>query len=202
MMFTHLEDEAELVQESQRGSCESFGVLVKHYEEQIYRLAFVVTRNAADAEEVLKETFLKAHSIMPRFDKQTRLSLLLVRIALDEALARLRRHQSPLAIPFAVGEDTHEPVSMPTEIEGWGKNPKGDYVGTEFNTILSKTLLSLTTGLRLTFLLRDMGGLSAEDTANLLGISVPTVRNLLHRARLKLREGLSSWFENRSVLAR
>jgi RNA polymerase sigma-70 factor, ECF subfamily len=199
-MATHLDNEAVLVSEAQTGSAESFALLVTQYERQIYRLAYAVTGNPEDAEDVLQETFLKAYANMSSFMGRSRFYTWLVRIAMNEAITKLRR-RNPLAWVSLDGPvDSDEPVSTPREIKDWRDNPEESYSKAELREILSKELQGLEAALRVVFVLRDVEGLSCEETAKILDLSVPTVKNRLMRARLKLRKKLSFWFAKRSPL--
>ena len=200
-MITHLENEAVLVSGAQTGSAESFAVLVKQYERQIYRLSKIVTGNQEDAEDALQETFLKAYKNLGQFRGESRFYTWLVRIAINEAVAKLRSRDSYtwVSLDEPIGSD--ESGAAPREIRDWRDNPEECYNQTELREILSKVLQDLETPLRIVFVLRDVEGLSCEETAVVTGLSVPAVKSRSMRARLKLRKKLSFWFEKRSALA-
>jgi RNA polymerase sigma-70 factor (ECF subfamily) len=200
-MTTHLENEAVLVSEAQAGSAESFCVLVKQYERQIYRLSKIVMGGPEDAEDVLQETFLKAYKNLKQFRGESRFYTWLVRITMNEALTRLRRRNSSTWVSLDEPIDTDESGTTPREIKDWRDNPEECYNQIELREILSKVLQDLETPLRTVFVLRDVEGLSCEETAMVTGLSVPAVKARSMRARLKLRKKLSFWFENRSALA-
>ena len=200
-MATHLENEAVLVRKAQTGCAESFAVLVKQYERKIYRLSFAATGVPADAEDVLQETFLKAYANIEHFRGESRFFTWLVRIAMNEAVTKLRRRHPHTWISLDQPNDTDESISTPEDIEDWRDNPEERYSKTELSAILSKVLQDLETPLRVVFALRDIEDLSCEETARVLGLSVPTIKSRLMRARLKLRKKLSFWFDKRSALA-
>ena len=87
-MATHLENESALVGKVQTGCGESFAVLVRQYERQIYRLSYSVTGDPGEAEDVLQKTFLKAYANIGHFPGESRFYTWLVRIAMNEALSR------------------------------------------------------------------------------------------------------------------
>ena len=97
--------------------------------------------------------------------------------------------------------DTDEATSAPRDIKDWRDNSEESYARTGLRAILSNALENLETPLRVVFALRDIEGVSPEETATVLGLSVAAVKTRLMRARLNLRKRLSAWFENRSVLA-
>ncbi len=200
-MPVHLDNEAALVRKAQMGHAESFSSLVKQYERQIYRLSYAVTKNLEDAEDVLQETFLKAYSNIGRFKEESRFYTWLVRIAMNESITKLRRRHAPTWVSLDQPAHNDEPASVPRDVEDWRDNPEKSYSGTELRAILSKALLDLETRLRIVVVLRDVEGLSTEETARVLGLSVAAVKSRLNRARLKLRNKLSAWFQDRPVFA-
>jgi RNA polymerase sigma-70 factor (ECF subfamily) len=185
--------ELELVQRAKQGDAEAFAELVSRYERHIYRLARHITQNEEDAEDVLQESFLKAYSNLGQFQGNSKFYTWLVRIAVNESLMKLRRRKSDRLVsldePVETGED-----SVPREIAAWDENPEQQYGRTEMNAILSTAIESLSPGFRTVFLLRDVEGLSTEETASALDLSIPAVKSRLLRARLQLREKLNRIF--------
>jgi RNA polymerase sigma-70 factor (ECF subfamily) len=90
-----------------------------------------------------------------------------------------------------------EDDSLPREIADWSPNPEQQYTQSELREILSKTIQGLPPGFRTVFVLRDVEGLSTEETAAALELSVPAVKSRLLRARLQLRERLGKYFQRR-----
>jgi RNA polymerase sigma-70 factor (ECF subfamily) len=92
-----------------------------------------------------------------------------------------------------------EDDSLPREIADWSPNPEQQYNQSELREILSKTIQGLPPGFRTVFVLRDVEGLSTEETAAALELSVPAVKSRLLRARLQLRERLGKFFQKRET---
>lgn len=200
-MHAELENEATLVQRAQMGCAESFGVLATRYEQRIYRLSYAITKNAEDTEDVLQETFLKAYTNVGNFRGDSRFYTWLVRIAINEGLMKLRRRHASAWVSVDQSADTDKETPVVIDIKDWRENPEESYSRTELRAILSKALENLQTPLRVVFVLRDIEGFPSEETARQLGLSNTAVKTRLRRARLKLRQNLSVWFGNRSVLA-
>lgn len=200
-MATQMENESALVRKSQMGCGESFAVLVRRYERQIYRLSYALTGDAGDAGDVLQETFLKAYENIGRFRGESRFYTWLVSIAMNEATTNLRRRYPSGWVSLDQTKDADESVPVAGDNADWGDNPADSYIQIEVRAILVKALQSLEIPLRIVFALRDIDELSGEDTARALGLSVPEVKSRLMHARLKLREELSVWFKKRSLLA-
>jgi RNA polymerase sigma-70 factor (ECF subfamily) len=187
------EDEGALVAASKAGDLAAFGELVTRYERRIFRLAMNITQNREDAEDATQDAFLKAFRNLANFQGDSRFYTWLVRIAVNEALMRLRKRRpnvSSLDEPVQTDEDL-----MPRQLEDWGPSPEQRYERSELNNILTSAIGELDPIFRTVFILRDVEGLSTEDTAETLGISVPAVKSRLLRGRLKLRDKLSPIFE-------
>jgi RNA polymerase sigma-70 factor, ECF subfamily len=195
-MPVEFDNEIALVRLAQSGSAESFGILVNRYERQIYRLVRAVTINAEDAEVVLQETFLMAYANIHRFGGESRFYTWLVRIAMNEALSKLQLREVHTWVSFDEVAIAGEATSSPGKIKGWHHSPEESYSKPELFAILSQALEDLETPLRAVFALRDIEGFSSEETASILGLPLAAVTTRLTRARLKLRQNLSVWFEN------
>lgn len=189
------DDESALVSLAKKGDLGAFEELVNRYERRIFRLTMNITQNREDAEDATQDAFMKSFQHLPDFQGDSRFYTWLVRIAVNEALMRLRRRRpnvSSLDEPVQTEEDL-----MPREIQDWGPTPEQRYQVTELNSILSNAIADLEPIFRTVFVLRDVEQLSTEETAEALGISVPAVKSRLLRARLRLREKLGRTFAQR-----
>lgn len=187
------DDEGALVSLARAGDLGAFDELVNRYESRIFRLTMNITQNREDAEDAAQEAFLKSFQHLPDFQGGSRFYTWLVRIAVNEALMRLRRRRpnvTSLDEPVQTEQDL-----MPREIQDWGPTPEQRYQTTETDAILNNAIAELDPIFRTVFILRDVEQLSTEETAEALGISVPAVKSRLLRGRLKLREKLSRFFE-------
>lgn len=187
------EDEAALVAAARSGDTSAFNELVNRYESKIFRLAQNITQNREDAEDVMQEAFLKAYEHLKDFQGDSRFYTWLVRIAVNQGLMKLRRRR-PNQVSIDEPVETEEDA-IPREIEDWGPSPEQRYAQTELQSILSRATAQLEPGFRMVFLLRDVEDLSTEETAELLGLSVPAVKSRLLRARLRLRQKLDRYFK-------
>jgi RNA polymerase sigma-70 factor, ECF subfamily len=188
------DDEARLVRAAQRGATDCFEILVTRYERRIFRLAKNVVQNESDAEDVIQDAFLKAFEHIDDFKGNSRFYTWLVRITINQALMELRkRRPNQLSIddPFETEGDY-----LPREIEDWGPTPEQYYSQQELAEILSDGMAALSPSLRIVFQLRDLENASIEETSKLTGLSIPTVKTRLLRARLQLREKLNRFFRD------
>ena len=186
------DDEPVLVAAAQTGDVEAFETLVGRYERKIFRLTQNITQNREDAEDAMQESFLKAFEHLAEFQGNSRFYTWLVRIAVNQALMKLRRrrpNQVSLDEDVDTGEDT-----ISRDVEDWGPSPEDRYEQSELSGILSQVIGDLDPSFRIVFQLRDIEELSTEETAEALGLSVPAVKSRLLRARLKLRQKLNRYF--------
>ncbi|MGC2266570.1 MAG: sigma-70 family RNA polymerase sigma factor, partial [Candidatus Acidiferrales bacterium] len=157
------DDEGLLVAAAKGGDISAFETLVGRYERKIFRLAQNITQNREDAEDVMQESFLKSYQHLGEFQGNSRFYTWLVRIAVNQALMKLRKrrpNQVSLDEEIDTGEDT-----MPREVEDWGPSPEDRYEQTELGQILSSTIAELDPPFRIVFQLRDIEELSTEETA-------------------------------------
>ncbi|HEV3317331.1 MAG TPA: sigma-70 family RNA polymerase sigma factor [Candidatus Angelobacter sp.] len=187
-----------LVQAAKKGDLEAFSELVKRYDRNIFRIAQHITHNEEDAQDVVQEAFLKAYQNLEQFQGNSKFYTWLVRIAVNEALMKLRRRRSDKTVSLDEDVVTEE-GSMPREVADWSPNPEQLYGQSELGDILKKTIQGLPPGFRTVFVLRDVEGLSTEETAEMLGLSIPAVKSRLLRARLQLRERLAKFFKSKKV---
>ena len=186
------EDEHLLVAAAKAGDANAFEELVNRYERKIFRLTMNITRNREDAEDAMQDAFMKAYSHLDKFQEDSRFYTWLVRIAANEALMRLRKrrpNQVSLDEPIESEDDL-----LPQQIEDWGPSPEQRFAQTEMREILRNVIEDLQPDFRVVFLLRDVEGLSTEETAEAVGISEAAVKSRLLRARLKLRQKLNRHF--------
>ncbi|MGA2992483.1 MAG: sigma-70 family RNA polymerase sigma factor [Candidatus Korobacteraceae bacterium] len=191
------DDESLLVGAARKGDVGAFEQLVRRYDRNVFRIAQHITQNREDAEDVVQDAFLKAYQNLGQFQGQSKFYTWLVRIAVNEALMRLRRRRPERMVSLDEDVKTEED-SMPREVADWAPNPEQLYTQAELKDILSKTIQGLPPGFRTVFVLRDVEGLSTEETAEALNLSIPAVKSRLLRARLQLRERLNKFFKRRN----
>ena len=178
------------------GDRAEFARLVDKYHEMIYRLAIKMVNNPQDAEDILQETFIKAYRHLEKFDGRSSLSTWLYRIATNEALMFLRR-QKPDMVSVDETLDTGEGEVEPLKIVDWSSLPEDELMSAEAQVYLDKAVEKLSPSLRVVFVLRDIQSLSTRETADVLNISETAVKTRLSRARLQLREKLTSYYGER-----
>jgi RNA polymerase sigma-70 factor (ECF subfamily) len=180
------------------GDRAEFSRLVEAYSANIYRLAMKLLGNQQDAEDVLQETFLKAYRHLKGFDGRSRLSTWLFRIATNEALMILRR-QRPNVFSIDEPVDAEDSDQEPVQIVDWCCLPERELMSKETRKNLDAAIERLPHNLKVVFLLRDIEDQSTQETAEVLGLSETAVKTRLSRARMRLREDLSVYFNEKVV---
>ena len=168
----------ELVERFFDGSEESFEELLSRYEAKAYRLAMRLLRNAEDAEEVLQDVFVTLYRKLDTFRGQAAFSSWLYRITVNAAFMKMRKRR-PLNPELAA-------VTVPRAAIGGAEQLEQQ----ETREVLERALDRLPREYRVVFLLRDGDGLSNEEVAGILDISLSAVKSRLHRARAMLRKRL------------
>jgi RNA polymerase sigma-70 factor (ECF subfamily) len=175
--LSHLE-ESDCIARAQRGEVAAFSELVARYQERIYRFLFRLTHSQEDARELAQETFLNAYQALPRWRPNARLSTWLFQIARNQALDRLRRARR---VEFVALDETlseQVPADTPT--------PEAALQARQHVAALEGALQQLSVEHREILLLRDIEDLPYEDIAEVLGISLGTVKSRIARARAGL----------------
>jgi RNA polymerase sigma-70 factor (ECF subfamily) len=184
------------VERARGGDEAAFTALISQYERKIYRLARNITQHDEDAEDVLQEAFLKAYTHLENFHGDSKFYTWIVRIAVNEALMKLRKRRGDKVVSLDEQIDTGE-ETVAREIAVWDGNPEQTYSQEELRKILDEAIESLKPSFRTVFQLRDVEELSTEETAEALGLSIPAVKSRLLRARLQLRERLTRQFKRK-----
>lgn len=196
-------DDLDLVHATQDGDVSAFEQLVERYDRKLLRIAEHITRNREDSQDVVQEAFLKAFQHLGGFREDSQFSTWLFRITVNQALMKLRKQRATKEV--SLDEDSQLDGDMLShEVADWAPNPEELYRASELRDILIRCLEGLRPILRIVFVLRDIEGLSGDQTAEVLDLSPSAVKARLWRARLQLRELLSQYFSkhNESMRAR
>lgn len=185
----------DLVAQAQSGDELAFTELVHRHESRVYTLALKMLHNPADAEDVLQETFISALHGLPQFRGDSTFATWLYRIAYNGTLMKLRSANATSAPAVSLDEAIEgEESEMPRELTDWTHDPAGALLNAEARTEMQAAVDTLSKPLRSVFVLRDIDGLSTEETASVLGVSEQVVKTRLHRARMILRNKLSEYY--------
>ena len=189
------DDEAQLVAWARNGCAAAIEQLVGRYESRVFRLARNITGNHEDTEEVVQNAFFTAFQSLAAFRGDSRFYSWLVRIAVNEALMKIRsRRLREVSIDDAKDSEDGEEQTISKELQDWGPNPEQRYSQEELRRILETAISTLAPEYRIVFHLRDIDGFSTEVTAQILHLPLATVKTRTRRARLQLRDSLDAYF--------
>jgi RNA polymerase sigma-70 factor (ECF subfamily) len=187
----HTEDS--LISRARTGHTEAFSELVRMHSQQIYGVSLRMLKNHEDAEDNVQNVFCKAYDNLHQFEGHSRFSTWLVRIAINEALMKLRKQQSEKVT--GQSDLTRNDDEAPAfDIEDVRPNPERQYINKELTT---KAFRGLHPSLRDTFILHKAEGWTNRELAGAMGITVETVKSRIFRARIRMRQQLNALSKSR-----
>ena len=190
----------DLVHACKNGDAAAFGQLVKRYDRKLLRIAQSVTHNREDSQDAVQEAFLKAYQHLADFREACQFSTWLIRITVNQALMKLRKQHGTRET--SLDEDFEDEGDIPPkDVTDWAPNPEQLCWASELRDILRKALEELRPISRTVFILRDVEGLTIDQTATVLNMSQTAVKARLWRVRLQLREALSKHFSQKKESA-
>jgi len=193
--WTVANSDMDLVHASKNGDVSAFEELVKRYDRKLLRIAQSVTHNREDSQDAVQEAFLKAFEHLAEFREASQFSTWLIRITLNQSLMKLRKRNATQERSLDEDDEAERDV-LPMEVADWAPNPEQLYWSFELRDILAGILEELCPISRTVFVLRDIEGLSIDQTAAAMNLSSSAVKARLWRVRLQLRERLSKYFNN------
>jgi RNA polymerase sigma-70 factor (ECF subfamily) len=187
-------NDLDLVHASKKGDAAAFEQLVKRYDRRLLRISQTVTRNREDSEDAVQEALLKAFQNLAEFREDSQFSTWLIRITVNQSLMKLRKQRTHKEV--SLDEDIEsDGEALPVDVPDRAPNPEQLCWASELRDILVRTVEELRPILRTVFVLRDVEGLSIEQTAQVLNVSQAAVKARLWRVRLHLRERLKRYFD-------
>jgi RNA polymerase sigma-70 factor (ECF subfamily) len=181
-------DELNLVQRAKARDEAAIRAIIKANNQRLYRLARGILRDDAEAEDVVQEAYIRLFTHLEDFRGDSTLTTWLSRIAINEALGRVRKRKlvSPLPSSDSVSSADIIPFPRQTSLE----DPEKTMAQREIQRVVEHAIDELPDPFRIVFVARVMEGLSVEATADLLALNMVTVKTRLHRARKMLRESV------------
>jgi RNA polymerase sigma-70 factor (ECF subfamily) len=183
-------EESKLVELAKNGDRTALARLVKDHEQTVYNFSFKICRDRDKAEHIMQETFYSMVKSLSQFDGNSKLSTWLYRIVSNHCLMLARKDKSRAFVSIDNDDELYEDRYT----ADWSSIPNQSIENDELKKILDESINKLSPEYRIVFLLRDVEGLSTEETAELTELSVPAVKSRLHRARAFLRRELNEAF--------
>jgi len=178
------------------GDRAEFARLVDTYSSPIYRVGLRMLGTPQDAEDVLQNTFINVLTHLSTFEGRSSLSTWLYRIAANEALMLIRKKKPEVNMDDAQAGENDEDL-LPTQFTDWSALPEDELLSDEGKKALDSAIETLPESMRIVFLLHDVEGLSIKETADALSLTETNVKTRLLRARMFLREQLSTYYGER-----
>ena len=192
------EPDRETLRLAAEGDERAFSKLVRQYEQLVYSFSFSVCRDREKAEEAWQDTFVNVYRKLHQFDRRSKFSTWLYRIVVNNCLMKNRRRKLEDIMvryddPPAAGMG-HDGDDVAGRIVSWKETPQSIVEDAELRGALDDAILRLPVEYRVVFVLRDIEGLSIKETSEALNLSETNVKTRLLRARLNLREQLSTYY--------
>lgn len=183
-------DEAELIKRARNGDKEALANIVKTYEQTIYNFSFKICRDKERAEHTMQETFMSMVKSLHQFSGKSKLSTWLYTVVSNHCLMLARSQKKYTHASL----DDEEVFIDEKNIADWKITPSKVAENNELKKVLDESIKQLPQDYKIVFLLRDIEGLSTEETGEITNLSVPAVKSRLHRARAFLRNELNQSF--------
>ena len=182
-------DDVGLVQHVQRGNSAAFGVLMRRYNRRLYRTARAILKDDGGAEDALQEAYVAAYRHIGDFRGDAAIGTWLTRIVVNQALQALRKtRRERVVVPF---DETADADSLAEVADAPGGTPENLMLRAEMRRLIERKIDQLPESYRTVFMLREVEGMTVEETAAALDIPAATVRTRLFRAKVRLREALA-----------
>lgn len=174
----------EVIARVRAGEVALFEVLMRRYNQRVYRVARAVMKNETEAEDVMQQAYISAFTHLDQFAERAQFSTWLIRIAVFEALSRRRRQRPTEPLDTINGNEPMERLKSPAA------DPERAAYAAELRGLLEASVDALPESYRIVFMLREVEGLSTAETADGLEIGEEAVKTRLHRARAMVRREL------------
>jgi RNA polymerase sigma-70 factor, ECF subfamily len=182
--------DVELAERAAHGDELAFEAIMRRHNRLLFRTARSILKSDAETEDALQEAYLRAWAKLASFRADSKLSTWLVRIVINEALGRLRRHSAQV-IPLDAFMESADPDTQESMHDDPDQRPEGAAMRAQVRRLMEARIDTLPEGFRTVFMLRAVEEMSVEEVATVLQLPEATVRTRYFRARGLLREGLS-----------
>lgn len=178
------DEEQRIIEKVKKGDTEAFEELVKAYERQVYNVAFRILSNVQDAQDAAQEAFVKAYINLSSFRGDSKFSVWLYRLTNNCCIDMIRRRKETISLSMDSDDGKNTTLDIPDD----NQNPEQRVIGREAMQMLVKGIEGLPEDYRSCIVLREIGGQSYAEIAEILSIDIGTVKSRIFRARKKLFE--------------
>lgn len=194
MMIPEETKEHQLIDSAKSGDRRAFTQLFKKYEDMVYSFSYKVCRNKEKAEETLQETFIKVFEKLDTFKGESKFSTWLYAIVTNSCLMKHRKTKIDKLVVSI--DELPTPSENNINVIAFHPTPAELLIDKELRETMDKAILSLPEEYRIVFVLRDIEGLSIQETSKILKLSTPAVKSRLRRARIFLRDKLNNYLKH------
>jgi RNA polymerase sigma factor (sigma-70 family) len=178
----------EIIRQVLGGEKRSFEVIMRKYNQRLYRISMSIIGDSEEAEDILQASYLKAYEHLPEFSFRSGFGTWLTRIVINESLQSLRKRKHLMEVDV---EEDNEPSDM--------QSPLQNIMNTELRNMLEEALSKLPEKYRLVFILREVENMSTGETMECLSLSESNVKVRLNRAKEMLRDSLSASYRTEEL---
>lgn len=175
-----------------------YELLMRKYNQRLYRISRTYLTDEEDIQDSMQEAYIKAYEQLPKFEKRSQFSTWLIRILINEALARIKRRSRYI---YPMNNSTDYFDNNPEYFENKERGPENNTVNNELKKILEKAVDNLPEKYRTVFVMREIEGMSVSETGSCLGLSESNVKVRLNRAKETLRKNLSSYYKSEEIFS-
>ncbi len=176
----------QIVERIRAGEVVLYEILMRRYNQRLYRVALSILRNDAEAEDVMQDAYVRGYEHLNQFAGQAKFSTWLTKIAVYEALARLRRRGRIEDLDLTLETNVH----VMSNVTKMTRDPETQAYDEELKVVMEQAINGLPATYRSVFVLRAVEGLSVAETAACLDLTLETVKTRFHRGRSLLRKEL------------
>jgi RNA polymerase sigma-70 factor (ECF subfamily) len=193
-----MDQEAQLVERLRKGDPEAYQAMADQYLSQIYRLAYGITQDLMEAQDIAQDVLLTVFRRVEDFQEKSTIHTWIYRITVNASLDRVRARQRKETLPIEdflptfTSEGKHA-----QEIVDWSEAPLDQLLGEEARRKIRDAIDALPGEMKVVLVMKDVEGLPLKDIGEILDLSLPAVKSRLHRARLALRGVLASYFQEK-----
>jgi len=186
----------ELIRRILNGEKDLYALIVRRYNQRLYRIAMSIIYDDAEAEDVMQTAYMNAYLNLAKFSFNASFSTWLTRIMINECLLRLKRRGRSVSLDDAALDVIMNDNVQIQEL----KTPINEVMNTELKTILDAAIRDLPEIYRSVFVMRELENMSVADTQECLGISENNVKVRLNRAKAMLKSSLSMFYDKEEIM--
>lgn len=175
-----------------------YELIMRKYNQRLYRIARTYLTDEDDVQDSMQEAYIKAYEQLPKFEKRSQFSTWLIRILINEALARIKRRNRYI---YPMNNNIDYFDNNPDYFENKDQGPENNTVNNELKKILEKAVDNLPDKYRTVFVMREIEGMSVSETSSCLGLTESNVKVRLNRAKDTLRKNLSEFYKSDEIFS-